>query len=74
MEDEIDLIRVLSDTNFRLQTRHLVVVTPDDLSDETFSLIRQIEKRKVIENLSIIRIGDFNNYISKIKEIEESKF
>jgi hypothetical protein len=73
-EDEIELIRVLSDTNFRLQTRHLVVVTPDDLSDETFSLIRKIEARKVIENLSIIRIGDFNNYITKIKEIEESKF
>jgi len=73
LEDEIELIRVLSDTNFRLQTRHLVVVTPDDLSDETFSLLRQIETRKVIENLSIIRIGDFNNYIIKIKEIEENK-
>ena len=73
-EDEIELIRVLSDTNFRLQTRHLVVVTPDELSNETFSLLRGIETRKVIENLSIIRIGDFNNYITKIKDIEENNF
>jgi hypothetical protein len=73
-EDEIELIRVLSDTNFRLQTRHLVVVTPDELSNETFSLLRGIETRQVIENLSIIRIGDFNNYITKIKDIEENNF
>ena len=73
-EDEIELIRVLSDTNFRLQTRHLVVVTSDELSNETFSLLREIETRKVIENLSIIRIGDFNSYITKIKDIEENNF
>ena len=73
MENEIELITILSDTNFRLQARHLVVVTPDDMSDETFSMLREIEKRKVIENLSIIRVGDFSNYISKIKEIEENK-
>jgi hypothetical protein len=72
-EDEIELISILSDTNFRLQTRHLVVVTPDDLSDETFFSLREIEKRQVIENLSIIRIGDFSDYISKIKNIEDNK-
>ena len=67
--DEIELIRILSDTNFRMQTKHLVVVTPDNLSDEAFTLLRQIEKRRVIENLSIIRVGDFGNYLSKIKDI-----
>ena len=70
-EDETSLIRTLSDTNFRLQARHLVVVVPDDFSDETFELLREIEKRNVIENLSIIRVGDFGNYLEKIKEIEQ---
>jgi len=72
-EDETKLIRTLSDTNFRLRPRHLTVVVSDDLSNQTFDLLRQIEKRKVIENLSIIRIGDFTNYISKILEIEKKK-
>lgn len=72
-EEETKLIRTLSDTNFRLQSRHLAVVVSDDLSNQTFDLLRQIEKRKVIENLSIIRIGDFSNYISGILEIEEIK-
>ena len=71
-EDENSLIRTLSDTNFRLQARHLVVVVPDDFSDETFELLREIEKRNVIENLSIIRVGDFGNYLEKIKEIEQT--
>jgi hypothetical protein len=70
-EDETKLIRTLSDTNFRLRSRHLAVVVSDDLSNQTFDLLRQIEKRKVIENLSIIRIGDFTNYIMKILEIEK---
>jgi hypothetical protein len=68
--DEIPLLRTLSDTNFRLQARHLVVVVPDDMNDETFKLLRKIEKRKVFENLSILRVGVLEDYISKIKEIE----
>lgn len=72
-KDEIALIRTLSDTNFRLQSRHLVVVVPDDISDEAFDLLRGIERRQVIENLSIIRVGDFENYVSKIREIEEKR-
>ena len=68
--DEIPLLRTLSDTNFRLQARHLVVVVPDDMNDETFKLLRKIEIRKVFENLSILRVGVLGDYISKIKEIE----
>lgn len=67
-DDEINLIRTLSDTNFRLQTQHLAVVTPDNFTDETFASLREIEKREVIENLSIIRVGDIGEYLSKIKE------
>ena len=59
--DEVVLIRTLSDTNFRLQARHLVVVVPDDMRQETFDIMRQVERRKVIENHSIIRDGDFSN-------------
>ena len=72
-KDEIALIRTLSDTNFRLRSRHLVVVVPDDISDEAFYLLRGIERRQVIENLSIIRVGDFESYVSKIREIEEKR-
>ena len=71
--DEISLIRTLSDTNFRLQSRHLVVVAADDMSDESFEMLRAIEIRQVIKNLSIIRVGDFTNFVSKIKEIEEKR-
>jgi hypothetical protein len=70
-EDEVVLIRTLSDTNFRLQSRHLVVVVSDSMGEEVFESMRKTEKRKVIENLSIIRVGDFENYVLKIKEIEK---
>ena len=71
-EDETLLIRTLSDTNFRLQARHLVVVVPDDFSDQTFESLRKIEKRNVFDNLSTIRVGDFGNYLIKVKEIENN--
>lgn len=70
-ESEPELLNILSDTNFRLRTRHLVVVVPDDLSDESFELIRSVEKREVIRNLSILRIGDFSKYLDEIKIMEE---
>ena len=64
--EEIKIIRVLSDTNFRLQASNLCLVTPDDLSDEAFLKLREIEKRGVIENLSVIRIGDFGSYLDQL--------
>jgi hypothetical protein len=70
-KSEPQLLNILSDTNFRLRTHHLVVVVPDDLSDESFELIRSVEKREVIKNLSIIRIGDFGKYLDEIKMMEE---
>ena len=50
----------------------MAVVVPDDFSDELFDLIRGIEKREVIKNLSIIRIGDLGKYLDEIKRKEES--
>lgn len=64
--EEIEIIRVLSDTNFRLRASNLCLVSPDDLSDEAFLKLREIEKRGVIENLSVIRIGDFGNYLDEL--------
>ena len=49
------------------------MVTPDDLSDESFLQLREIEKRGVFENLSVIRIGDFGSYLDQIVEIEEAQ-
>jgi len=30
--------------------------------------LREIEKRGVIENLSVIRVGDFANYLDALKQ------
>ena len=38
--EEIEIIRVLSDTNFRLKPANLCLVSPDDLSDEAFKTKR----------------------------------
>lgn len=64
--EEIEIIRVLSDTNFRLRAANLCLVSPDDLSDDAFLKLREIEKRGVIGNLSVIRIGDFGNYLDEL--------
>jgi hypothetical protein len=53
-----------------LQARHLVVVVPDKMADETFENLRKIEKRNVFKNLSILRVGVLGDYINKIIEIE----
>ena len=68
--EELVLTNTLSNTNFRLQARHLVVVVPDSLSDESFEMIRSVERRGVFDNLSILRIGDLGNYLDRIEEIE----
>jgi hypothetical protein len=68
--DENSLLRTLSDTNFRLQAKHLVVVVTDEMNDETFLQLRKIEKRNVFKNLSILRVGVFGDYILKLMEIE----
>ena len=64
--EEVNLVRTLSDTNFRKRALHLCLVTPDDLSDEKFLKLREVEKRGVIDNLSVIRIGDFGNYLDAL--------
>ena len=43
--EEIEIIRILSDTNFRLRAKQLCIVSPDDLSDKAFLKLIEIEKR-----------------------------
>ena len=64
--EEIEIIRILSDTNFRLRAKQLCIVSPDDLSDKAFLKLIEIEKRGVVENLSVIRIGDFGNFLDQL--------
>ena len=71
--EEIQIIRTLSNSNLRLRAKDLALVTPDDFSDELFLKMRDIEKREVFTNLSVIRVGDFGNFIDKIVELEDSK-
>ena len=71
--EEIQIIRTLSNSNLRLRAKYLALVTPDDFSDELFLKMRDIEKREVFTNLSVIRVGDFGNFIDKIVELEDSK-
>lgn len=69
-KEELVLTNTLSNTNFRLRARHLVVVVPDSLSDDSFEMIREVERRGVFKNLSILRIGDLGKYLDRIKQIE----
>ena len=44
------------------------MVVPDSLSDESFEMIRSVERRGVFDNLSILRIGDLGNYSTGSKK------
>lgn len=71
--EELVLKNTLSNTNFRLQAKYLVVVVPDSLSDESFDMIRSVERSGVYQNLSILRIGDLGNYLDRVEEIENGQ-
>ena len=71
--EELALKNTLSNTNFRLQAKYLVVVVPDSLSDESFEMIRSVERSGVYQNLSILRIGDLGNYLDRVEEIENGQ-
>ena len=63
---EKEIIRTLCDTNFRKRALHLCLLTADDLSDVEFIKLRDIEKRNIIENLSVMRIGDFGPFLDEL--------
>ena len=67
-DSQAELINILNTTNSRLHARFLAVVCPDDLSDLAFHALREMERNQLIDNLSIIRAGDFGKYLDKIIE------
>lgn len=62
------LISVLKTSNNILKADFLVVVCPDDLSDLAFHSLREIERNKSVDNLRVIRIGDFGKFLDKLIE------
>lgn len=64
--DREDLIRVLMNTNSSKNTKFLVVICPDDLSDLLFYNWREIERSGIVPNLSVLRVGDLGKYLDKI--------
>ena len=66
-DDELALMTTLSNTNFKLQARHLAVVVADDCSEDLFDNLRMMEKSQVFENLSILRIGELSKYLDRFE-------
>ena len=71
--DSDELITILKNTNSSKNTRFLVLICPDDLSDLIFHNWREIERSGVLENLSVIRVGDFGSYLDKIADTTQSR-
>ena len=67
------LLNVLNNTNRRSGARFLSVVCPDDLSDLAFHSLRDVERKGTVQNLTIIRIGDFGKYLDRIIESKSPK-
>lgn len=65
---ETEVIRVLCDTNFRRRALHLSLVTADDMSDVEFVKLKEIEKRNILDNLSVMRIGDFGPFLDELSK------
>ena len=64
-------LRVLSDTNFRLQAKHLVVVAPDSMNDQAFENLRSIEKEmflKIFQSLESEYLETTSQKLLKLKK------
>ena len=68
-----ELLRVLKNTNLKFSSKFLCIVCPDDISDLSFYAMREIERSGDIKNLSVIRVGDFSKYLTKVIELLFSK-
>ena len=44
------------------------LVTADDMSDIEFVKLKDIEKRNIVENLSVMRIGDFGPFLDELSK------
>ena len=64
--DTQGLIDLLKNTNLSKGTKFLSVICPDDLSDLIFHSWREIERSNKVPNLSVLRVGDFGNYLDRL--------
>ena len=63
---EIRIVRILGDTKFRLQPRHFAIVAHDSVPDHQFKDIKDIETRKLFNNLRVLRVKEFGGYLDGI--------
>ena len=67
--DTEDLVGIFRNTTSSKKTRFLALVCPDDLSDLMFHNWKKMENHESMENLSVLRVGDFGVYLDKITEM-----
>jgi hypothetical protein len=61
-----EIIELIQNTLRSKQAKYIALVCPDDLSDLIFYKWRELEKEPSFINLSVLRIGDFGNYLDKL--------
>lgn len=69
-ESKESLINLLTASNQKFKPKYLSIVCPDDLSDLAFHALREIERNNIVKNLSIIRAGDFGQYLDRIMDAQ----
>ena len=60
------IVGVLSDTKFRLRVLHFAIVVHNEVPGHQFESIKEIESRKVFENLRVLRVNEFGPYLDEI--------
>lgn len=69
--DTKGLLDLLKNTNLSKGTKFLSVICPDDLSDLIFHSWREVERSNIVPNLSVLRVGDFGNYLDRLIDLSK---
>ncbi len=70
-EKEQRILGVIGQTKFRLQAKNFAIVASLDIPEHQYDVIRDIENRKVFDNLRVLRIDKLGEYLNEI--LDESK-
>ncbi len=73
MESKDEVIGLIQNTIRSKRAKFIALVCPDNLSDLIFHQWRGLEKDHALDNLSVLRIGDFGIYLDKLIERKNSK-
>ena len=65
-DNEQRIVGVIGETKFRFQAKHFAIVARNDVPEHQFESMKEIEARKVFENLRILRVNDFGAYLDEI--------